>query len=495
MTNPVIEQYTTGKPIVDGTFGHLTAEQTTQLKELWRKLFDTFSRAAADVASAPLPDAIKKAETTSGAAGGEKALHQRVLEGEQRSSSAPPGELELKKPHHHRHSRNGSGSGSDSNGGSSRSQRRAASPAPSTSSGSSGWFGWGGSKQPAEAPEYRQLVEDVADEASLAPDFEGAAAPTAQSIRAAFWTAVLCDHPDVLLLRFLRARKWHVDDALAMLLACLRWRIDEQLDRVVWEGEGPINLAVLRRGVGAVHKTDRIGQPVLHIPVRLNDPKAQPSEHMVAYTVYLMEVARVVLHPPAEKVCLLFDTTDMSLANMDWTFFRTFLHYLEHYYPECLGLVLIYNASWVFNGLWKLIRPLLDPVVAAKVHFLASRDEITAFIAPEHLPREFGGADAFTYAYPMPVPGENDAMRDAAGRQAAAARRQAACDALEAATRTWVGRTDTGDGDDAADEARRSAADELVAASRALDRFVRARTLYHRLGVIGDDLTVDWNRS
>ncbi|KAJ2372461.1 phosphatidylinositol transfer protein csr1 [Coemansia sp. RSA 2607] len=492
MTNPVIEQYTTGKPIVEGTIGHLTAEQTKQLKELWRKLFDTFSRAAADVASAPLPDAIKKAETV-----GEKALHKHVLENEQRSSSAPPDE---QKKHHH-HGRNGSGSaGGSGSASSTRLQRRAASPAPSTSSGSSGWFGWGGSKQAAEAPEYRQLVDEVADEASQPPDFEGAAAPAAQSIRSAFWTAVLCDHPDVLLLRFLRARKWNVDDALAMLLACLRWRIDEQLDRVVWEGEGPLNLAVMRRGIGAVHKTDRIGQPVLHIPVRLNDPKAQPAEHMVAYTVYLMEVARVVLHPPAEKVCLLFDTTDMSLANMDWTFFRTFLHYLEHYYPECLGLVLIYNASWVFNGLWKLIRPLLDPVVAAKVHFLASRDEITTFIAPEHLPREFGGTDAFTYAYPMPVAGENDAMRDTAGRNAAAARRQAACDALEAATRTWVEQTNDDDTAAAATEAeaeaaRRSAADELVAASKALDRFVRARTLYHRMGVIGDDLTVDWNRS
>ncbi|KAJ2389710.1 phosphatidylinositol transfer protein csr1 [Coemansia sp. RSA 2603] len=100
----------------------------------------------------------------------------------------------------------------------------------------------------------------------------------------------------------------------------------------------------------------------------------------------------------------------------------------------------------------------------------------------------------------MPVAGENDAMRDTAGRDAAAARRQAACDALEAATRTWVEQTNDDDTAAAATEAeaeaaRRSAADELVAASKALDRFVRARTLYHRMGVIGDDLTVDWNRS
>ncbi|KAJ1891910.1 phosphatidylinositol transfer protein csr1 [Kickxella alabastrina] len=457
MANPVIEQYTTGKPIVDGTFGHLTSEQTAKLQQLWRKLFETFHKPASDLSSAPLP-----AEAT-------EASKKEVS----RSSSVP------------------------ASGRSSRILKRHTgakdSPSASPSPASSGWFGWATSSAKAEAPEYRQLVGDEASEASLPPPFVPGQGAT--TVGEAFWEAALYDHPDVLLLRFLRARKWQVDDALAMFLSCLKWRIDEQVNWLVWRGEAELNLALMRRGMGVVHKTDRLGQPVLHIPVRLNIPSAQPGEQMVEYTLYLMEVARIVLHPPAEKVCLLFDTTDMSLANMDWTFFRTFLHYLEHYYPECLGLVLIYNASWVFNGLWKLIRPLLDPVVAGKVHFVASAKDLQQFIAPESLPKEFGGADAFKYTYPMPVDGENKAMFDSTGREKAVLDRRAKCEQFEAATRRWAGVDSASDlSKDALGDERKAAADELVAASKTLDKYVRARTLYHRNGVIGEDLRADWNK-
>ncbi|KAJ2722923.1 hypothetical protein GGI07_002999 [Coemansia sp. Benny D115] len=481
MTNPVLEQYATGKLLVDGTLGHLTADQTHKLQQLWHKLFAAFEGDTSSLASAPLPDE---------AAPKDPAKKRLAAEQEHstRSSSAPPT------------SRAG------------RLQRRGGTPStpPSTPAASS-WFGWGsksgangGSSEPLE---YRQLVGDAAPAESLPPPFEQAS-HGAQTIGAAFWSAVLCDHPDVLLLRFLRARKWVVDDALAMLLACLKWRIDEQVDWAVWSGEAELNLALMRRGMGVVHKTDRIGQPVIHIPVRLNDPKAQPSEQMLDYTVYLMEVARAVLHPPVEKVCLLFDTTDMSLANMDWNFFRTFLHYLEHYYPECLGLVLIYNASWIFNGLWKLIRPLLDPVVASKVHFVTSKTELLDFIAPEHLPREFGGKDTFTYHYDLPVAHENAAMYDAEARQAAISARQAACARFEAATRKWLEQgpsaanasadanstADASTSDDDVSTQRADSAQALVAASKALDKYVRARTLYHRSGIIGEDLRPNWNK-
>jgi hypothetical protein len=40
---------------------------------------------------------------------------------------------------------------------------------------------------------------------------------------------------------------------------------------------------------------------------------------------------------------------------------------LERYYPEFLAGVLIYNAPWVFQPFWRMIRPWLDENVASKV--------------------------------------------------------------------------------------------------------------------------------
>ncbi|KAJ2777315.1 hypothetical protein H4R18_005216 [Coemansia javaensis] len=354
--------------------------------------------------------------------------------------------------------------------------------------GGGGWFGFGAK---AEDVAYRQTVHAVAPASSAPPEFDGAR--RARTVREAFWAATLCDHPDVLVLRFLRARKWKVDDALQMLLACLRWRVDEEIDWLNWHGESALNYALLQRGIGALRKTDRLGQPVLHIPVRLNDPSAQPREQIIDYTIYLMEVARIHLRPPAEKVCLLFDTTDMSVANMDWTFFKTFLNYLEHYYPECLGLVLIYNASWVFYSLWKLISPLLDPVVASKVHFASSPPDLQKFIAPDALPVHLGGTDAFKYEYALPTANENYHMRDDDARSRADAQRAAAADRFEAATAAWAAEAVL----DAAaleslDAERARIAADLAAANRSLDKHIRARTLYHRIGVIDDAMAVRW---
>ncbi|KAJ2523134.1 hypothetical protein H4217_000279 [Coemansia sp. RSA 1939] len=457
----VVAQYESGKLNLDGTLGHLTPEQEALLKKLWRKLLRSFEKSTQEISQTEQPE--DTARTTLKRSTRVRAVNNNNSSTDRMSTPQP-------EPA-------GAGSSSSSS---------------SIKGGIGGWFGFGTSKSSADLQKKKQqekqqdlqLVAQVAPHSSAPPPFIQTAAHHAQrSIRDAFWGAVLCDHPDVLLLRFLRARKWNVDAALEMLLTCLRWRLDEEIDWVVWVGESELNWRLLRRGIGVIHKTDRLGQPVLYIPVRLNDPQAQPADHMLDYTVHLMEVSRLFLHPPVEKVCLVFDTTDMALANMDWTFFKTFLHYLEHYYPECLGLVLIYNASWIFYSLWKLIRPLLDPVVASKVQFAGSPQELHKFIAPENLPTEYGGTDPFRFEYVLPEPDENGAMFRAEERNAALRARESACDAFEAATRDWDAR------------ARQDAADALVAASRESDKYVRARTLYHRIGVVDDMCDVKWGES
>lgn len=46
-----------------------------------------------------------------------------------------------------------------------------------------------------------------------------------EQLRLAFWDMVHGDSPDNLLLRFLRARKWDVGKALAMMARTFHWRV------------------------------------------------------------------------------------------------------------------------------------------------------------------------------------------------------------------------------------------------------------------------------
>lgn len=41
----------------------------------------------------------------------------------------------------------------------------------------------------------------------------------------AFWRFIAMDDPDTIVLRFLRARKWSPERGVAMLAACIKWRL------------------------------------------------------------------------------------------------------------------------------------------------------------------------------------------------------------------------------------------------------------------------------
>ena len=140
-----------------------------------------------------------------------------------------------------------------------------------------------------------------------------------EELRTAFWDMVKADHPDALLLRFLRARKWDVDKALVMLISTMHWRSAAQHvdDDVVKHGEGRAVedskssdkavkregddfLQQLRLGKSFLHGTDKEGRPLCVVRVRLHKPGEQTEKSLERYTVYIIETARLVLRPPVE---------------------------------------------------------------------------------------------------------------------------------------------------------------------------------------------------
>ena len=119
-------------------------------------------------------------------------------------------------------------------------------------------FGLGKSKKPEEevttsdnaADTSPSLVNDVTkqtnesdDKYSQTKEFKQALAKqTPQQIRDTFWNMVKADHPDALLLRFLRARKWNSNKALIMMIATLQWRLDEMN---VWLSKKKYSLSLM----------------------------------------------------------------------------------------------------------------------------------------------------------------------------------------------------------------------------------------------------------
>ncbi|KXT03763.1 hypothetical protein AC578_721 [Pseudocercospora eumusae] len=319
---------------------------------------------------------------------------------------------------------------------------------------------------------------------------------TPEQLKDALWSMSKHDDPDALLLRFLRARKWDVQAALIMLVATMHWRSQEvHLDDDImpngergaleWskssnpaeQKEGEDFLAQLRMGKSFIHGCDNDGRPCSFVRVRLHHGGDQTEKSLERFTVWTIETARMMLRPPVDTATIVFDMTDFSLANMDYTPVKFIIKCFEANYPESLGAILIYKAPWIFNQIWRIIRGWLDPVVASKVHFVANIDELDNYIRKDRAPKELGGNEDWEWKWPEPVPGEDDQMKDTAGKQKVMAERNELIKSYEDETMAWCEGKDKGEG-------RPRIAQRIAENYWKLDPYVRARTPYDRTGVI-----------
>ena len=153
----------------------------------------------------------------------------------------------------------------------------------------------------------------------------------------------------------------------------------------------------------------------------------------------------------------------------------------EANYPESLGVVLVHKSPWIFQGIWKIIRGWLDPVVAAKVHFTRNVEELSEFIPMNHITAELGGKDTWQYSYSESRLGENDIVKDKATRDILVDERAAVVKEYESMTQQWL----HGRPDNDVQEKRKELTEKLRKGYWELDPYVRARTYYDRTGMLG----------
>ena len=161
-----------------------------------------------------------------------------------------------------------------------------------------------------QALEYKQALADMSPE----------------ELREAFWSMVKHDHPDAVLLRFLRARKFDVNAAVIMLVSTMHWRSKEMHldDDIMKTGElgemkkshssdatakrdGEGFVAQLRMGKSFLHGTDKDGRPCCFVRAKLHKAGEQSEKSLERYTVYTIETARMMLRPPIDTAVSLIE--------------------------------------------------------------------------------------------------------------------------------------------------------------------------------------------
>eukprot|EP00835_Amoeboradix_gromovi_P005568 NODE_536_length_7014_cov_0.311208.p2 type:complete len:340 gc:universal NODE_536_length_7014_cov_0.311208:2532-1513(-) len=225
---------------------------------------------------------------------------------------------------------------------------------------------------------------------------------TIEEFRIAYYKITQLENPDEFMMRFIRARKYHLRKALDMMIRAIKFQIVFQVEKIRMLGDTKLPLHELT-GKSFVYNTDEEGRPILYINTALHDKNGASTSEFEEVTIYVIETLRCFVRHPISNIVLVFNLTNFGVQNIDNSLTKFMTACTQDYYPESLYKCFVVNAPWVFNSFWKIIKNWLDPVVQSKVEFCS--DEQLRSLLP-HLPKILNPESNFEYNY-IP-PGEAD---------------------------------------------------------------------------------------
>ncbi|CAK9111296.1 CRAL-TRIO domain-containing protein C589.09 [Durusdinium trenchii] len=199
------------------------------------------------------------------------------------------------------------------------------------------------------------------------------------------------DLSEATLRRFLRARDGNVAEAHKLVLEVLRWRAEHNVDRIVKRDYEFV--AQDRWGMAYWHGRDVAGRPILVIRGCRHDPSLFETEATLRYLVWKLETK--LKEPGVDDVVVIFDVLNITRHNLDMKLVRILIPLLLNYYPERLGVCLVYPTSQIMWILWKMVSRAFDDKTEKKFVFVREQKRDNKFlrlIAADQLQVRFGGS-------------------------------------------------------------------------------------------------------
>lgn len=206
-------------------------------------------------------------------------------------------------------------------------------------------------------------------------------------------------YPNETLVRFLKARDGNVCKAHKMLIDCLNWRIESEIDDILAK---PIIPTDFYRGVRdsqliGMSGYSKEGLPVIAVGVGLSTYDKASIHYYVQSHIQINEYRdRVILPSATEKfgrhisTCLkILDMTGLKLSALNQIKLLTVISSIDDLnYPEKTDTYYIVNAPYIFSACWKVVRPLLQERTRKKIQVLAGcgRDELLKIMEYASLP-------------------------------------------------------------------------------------------------------------
>ncbi|KAK7299918.1 hypothetical protein RJT34_10747 [Clitoria ternatea] len=187
-------------------------------------------------------------------------------------------------------------------------------------------------------------------------------------------------YPKETLARFIKARDGNVVKAHKMLIDCLQWRVENEIDNVL---EKPIPLDLYRGlrdsqlvGMSGFSKE---GLPCIAVGVGLSTLDEMFEKYYVQSHIQMNEYRDRVILPNATKnhgqyigTCVkVLDMTGLKLSALNQLKLLTAISTIDDLnYPEKTDTYYIVNVPYVFSACWKVVKSLLQERTRRKVQVL-----------------------------------------------------------------------------------------------------------------------------
>ncbi|RHZ66526.1 CRAL/TRIO domain protein [Aspergillus thermomutatus] len=191
------------------------------------------------------------------------------------------------------------------------------------------------------------------------------------------------------LLRYLRATKWNVAEAITRLQRTLTWRREYGLEKLT-----PDYISIENEtGKQVILGYDIHARPCLYLlPSNQNTEK---SDRQVEHLVFMLERVIDLMGPDQETLALIVNFNETkSGQNASIGQAKQTLNILQNHYPERLGRALVINVPFVIWGFFKLITPFIDPLTREKLKF---NEDLRQHVPAGHLMKSVGGDVEFRY--------------------------------------------------------------------------------------------------
>ncbi|KAH2120114.1 hypothetical protein KXW75_003373 [Aspergillus fumigatus] len=201
------------------------------------------------------------------------------------------------------------------------------------------------------------------------------------------------------LLRYLRATKWNVTEAINRLQRTLTWRREYGLEKLT-----PDYISIENEtGKQVILGYDIHARPCLYLlPSNQNTEK---SDRQIEHLVFMLERVIDLMGPDQETLALIVNFNETkSGQNASLGQAKQALNILQNHYPERLGRALVINVPFVIWGFFKLITPFIDPLTREKLKF---NEDLRQHVPAGHLMKSVGGDVEFRYDHSIYWPALN----------------------------------------------------------------------------------------